>query len=121
LKYKNSLSFWGNCQNYHKKLVHQLNSDRIIEVYKLINNAVTIEGFKEITALGLTRKRCVWLTNLGSLDNFNNYFASEGFNVKNVYGGASTTYEAMFFALCQKHSPKIKHCIKKLNSSYILS
>ncbi|MHA1915364.1 MAG: condensation domain-containing protein [Promethearchaeota archaeon] len=98
-KYKESLSFWKNCQNYHLKLVNQLNSDKIFKVYKLINKAVLIEEFKEIMALGLPRERGVWLTNLGSLDKFNNYIASKGFNVKNVYGGASATYEAMFFAV----------------------
>ena len=38
----------------------------------------------------------IWITNLGSLDKFNEFIVSKGFTIKSLYGGVSPTYEAIF-------------------------
>ena len=55
-KYKESSSFWKNCQEYHRKLVNQLNSNKVFSVYKLITKAVPINSFKVLMDLGLNRE-----------------------------------------------------------------
>jgi len=113
-KYKEKYSFWRNCQIYHKKLVKGLNSNKIFKIFKLITRAVPLELFKELMSLDIYLDNSIWITNIGSLDKFNIYIASKGFNVKNMYGGVSVTYDAMFvvvFTLDNKIHFQL-HCYK---------
>jgi len=97
--YKKRQSFWRNSQSYHKMLVKGLNSNKAFKIFKLISRAVPLELFKELMSLEIPQESRIWITNLGSLDKFNVYIASKGFIVKNLYGGVSVTYDAVFVAI----------------------
>jgi len=101
-KFKKRNSFWKNCQIYHKKLVKGLNSKKIFKIFKLISRAVPIQLFKELAPLYLelaSKSKPFGITNLGSLDKFNLFFASKGFKIKNLYGGVSGSYDALVVAV----------------------
>lgn len=96
VKYKKNSSFWSIARLYHKKLVEGLNSDKLFKVYKLITRAVPFELFEELMSLDIEQSSRIWITNLGSLDKFNEFIASKGFTIINLYGGVTPTYEAIF-------------------------
>jgi NRPS condensation-like uncharacterized protein len=101
-KFNKNDSFWKNCQLYHRKLVKGLNSKKIFKIFKLISRAVPIELFNELAPSYLelaSESKPFGITNLGSLDKFNSYFASKGFKIKNLYGGVSGTYDALVVAV----------------------
>ncbi|MFX1406707.1 MAG: condensation domain-containing protein [Promethearchaeota archaeon] len=95
-KYKTKSSFWNIAREYQEKLVKGLNSDEVFKVFKLITRAVPFELFAELMSLETEQSNRIWITNLGSLDKFNEFIASKGFTIKMLYGGVSPTYEAIF-------------------------
>ncbi|MFX1447672.1 MAG: condensation domain-containing protein [Promethearchaeota archaeon] len=96
LKYKKKSSFWNIAHEYHNKLVKELNSDNVFKTFKLITRAVPFEVFEELMSLETEHTNRIWITNLGSLDKFNEFIESKGFTIKMLYGGVSPTYEAIF-------------------------
>ena len=96
VKYKKNSSFWNIARVYHEKLVKGLNSDKIFKIFKLINRAVPLEVFEELMSSDIEQTGRIWITNLGSLDKFNEFIVSKGFTIKSLYGGVSPTYEAIF-------------------------
>ncbi len=96
VKYKKNSSFWSIARLYNKKLVEGLNSDKLFKVFKLITRTVPFELFEELMSLDTEQSSRIWITNLGSLDKFNEFIASKGFIIKNLYGGVTPTYEAIF-------------------------
>jgi hypothetical protein len=96
VKYKKKSSFWIVAREYHEKLVKGLNSDKVFKVFKLITRAVPFEVFDELMSLETEQTSSIWITNLGSLDKFNEFIESKGFTIKMLYGGVSPTYEAIF-------------------------
>ncbi|MFX1493204.1 MAG: hypothetical protein ACFFBZ_02875, partial [Promethearchaeota archaeon] len=96
VKLKKKSSFWNNAREYYDKLVKGLNSDDVFKVFKLINRKVPFKVFNELMSLETEHTRRIWITNLGSLDKFNEFIASKGFTIKMLYGGVSPTYEAIF-------------------------
>ncbi|MFX1432900.1 MAG: condensation domain-containing protein [Promethearchaeota archaeon] len=96
VKLKKKSTFWNNARKYYDKLVKGLNSDEVFKVFKLINRKVPFKVFNELMSLETEHTRRIWITNLGSLDKFNEFIASKGFTIKMLYGGVSPTYEAIF-------------------------
>ncbi|MFX1242764.1 MAG: hypothetical protein ACFFA7_16075, partial [Promethearchaeota archaeon] len=96
VKYKNKSSFWDIAREYQEKLVKGLHSDEVFKTFKLITRAVPFELFAEVMSLETEHSNRIWITNLGSLDKFNEFIASKGFTIKMLYGGVSPTYEAIF-------------------------
>ncbi|MFX0075926.1 MAG: hypothetical protein ACFE96_10820, partial [Candidatus Hermodarchaeota archaeon] len=97
VKYRKNSSFWKVAREYHEKLVKGLNNDdEVFKAFKLINRAVPFEVFDELMSLETEQTNRIWITNLGSLDKFNEFIASKGFTIKMLYGGVTPTYEALF-------------------------
>ena len=96
VKYKRRSSFWNTAQLYHEKLVEGLKSEKVFKVFKLITRKVPFEVFEELMSLDTAESNRIWITNLGSLDKFNELIASKGFIIKNLYGGVSPTTGAIF-------------------------
>jgi hypothetical protein len=96
VKSKKTSPFWKIAREYYSKLEKGLNSDDIFKVFKLINRKVPFELFNGLMSLDTGQTRRIWITNLGSLDKFNDFIASKGFTIKMLYGGVSPTYEAIF-------------------------
>jgi len=97
-KYKERHSFWRNSQIYYKKLVNGLNSDKIYRGFKLVPRTVPPELFNELMSL-YQGPANTWITNLGSLDIFNIYFASKGYYLENLYGGVAATSNTLMIAV----------------------
>ena len=96
VKLKKKSSFWNSAREYYDKLITGLNSDDVFKVFKLINRKVPFKVFNELMSLETEHTHRIWITNLGSLDKFNEFIASKGFTIKMLYGGVSPTYEAIF-------------------------
>jgi hypothetical protein len=94
-RYKENSSFWSNAQEYHKKLTKILNSDEVFKIFKQVTRAIPFTLFNELMSLATEQSKSVYITNLGSLDKFNEMIASKGFTIKMQYGGVSPPYEAM--------------------------
>jgi hypothetical protein len=94
-KYKENSSFWSMGREYHEKLTKILNSDEVFKVYKLITRAVPFKLFNELISLSSEERDSIYITNLGSLDKFNEMIASKRFTIKMLYGGVSPTHEGI--------------------------
>jgi len=98
-KYKEKDSFWKNSQIYHKTLVKGLKeSNKLFRGFKLVNRTVPSELFNELMSL-YPGPASTWITNLGSLDIFNIYFASKGYYLENLYGGVAATKNTLLIAV----------------------
>jgi len=96
VKYRENSSFWRIARKYHEKLTKKLNNDDVFKVFKLITRSVPFKLFEEVMSLETEQSNRMWITNLGSLDKFNEIIASKGIIIKKLYGGVSPTYEAIF-------------------------
>lgn len=95
VKYRKRSSFWNTARLYHEKLVEGLKSEKVFKDFKLITRKVPFEVFEELMSLDTPESNRIWITNLGSLDKFNELIASKGFIIKNLYGGVSPTTGAI--------------------------
>ena len=98
-KYKEKYSFWKNSQIFHKTLVKGLKkSDKLFRGFKLVNRTVPSELFNELMSL-YPGPASTWITNLGSLDILNVFFASKGYYLENLYGGVAATSNTLIVAV----------------------
>ena len=82
-------------KEYHEKLTKLLNSDEVFKIYKLITRAVPFKLFNELISLSSEERKSIYITNLGSLDKFNEMIASKDFTIKMLYGGVTPTHEGI--------------------------
>ncbi|MFW9879950.1 MAG: hypothetical protein ACFFG0_43305, partial [Candidatus Thorarchaeota archaeon] len=101
-KFKTNKSFWKNAKNYHKKLVKNVQSDKVFSFCKIFSRAVPIKAFNEFIPIVrelVSYNPTLMVTNLGSLDKFNILFASRNFRVENIYEGVTGDLDALILAI----------------------
>lgn len=119
-KFKIGKSFWKNAKNYHKKLIKNVQSDKVFSFCKIFSRAVPIKAFNEFMPIVhelVSNNPTLMVTNLGSLDKFNILFASKNFRVENIYEGVTGALDALILAIYTVEN-KINFCLHYYRPPY---
>lgn len=101
-EYNNNQTFWENAKQYNKKLRKKLNSTEVFKIFKLISRAVPLEDIKEFGPIFIeveSNQKPFAVTNLGSLDKLNLITTSEGINIEHIFGGVSSSFNAIILTV----------------------
>jgi hypothetical protein len=97
-KYKPSKTFWQNASKYHKKLRKKLKGTKVFSIYKTFSRAVPLNSIEKFGPLFLelaSNSQPFGVTNLGSLDKLMINSISDELDVVDLYGGVSSTIDAL--------------------------
>jgi NRPS condensation-like uncharacterized protein len=97
-KYNLNKSFWENATKYHKKLRKKLKGNAVFTIYKTFLRVVPLESIEKFGPLFLelaSNSQPFGVTNLGSLDKLKINSISSELDVVDLYGGVSSTIDAL--------------------------